>query len=803
MSNALTSKYCICVLLSQYFQGASGATTEHFFQLDLSQVEHWPTRVREFEQAHGYPVNGLRNLVYTQLEQYAFPTHILHAEETTSDVPDDVPDEEEKVVDRSIIYTHMAVKTLFHQYICSYGQSYSLFCKNERENDTSKNAATSHCNSTQEHEVLFSSEKNAFKQADPASIKSWLLRMENFYLSSESANNEMISKHSLVAEYSSRLLPSIVPNFLRSSLTFVIYQSLGAVTGGTIALELLHRQLNQLGYNSILCDGNVLAGNGGYNCSSPNHNDIVITGEWCNGVLEEHGPGPASFTGRGIQYHLGFHHLSDLCHGHVTVTDSHQLKALLSSRILSGYFLGCPMVDMMRELFTHLLYLSDDEGRRDEDSGVDFKDVSNLLSVKKENLIVLDMDILHDYPPHNDDISFSIPEGYRLLKLHDVPRHRMASILLRAKIIIDLAMPGPERLAGEAILLGAIPIVSKQWNGASDIDFPGIRKVDSLNNTEISEVLEAVAAGYPQELQSIGNSYFQGYIASLWQRLHNTADVYMGSASLQFVLTALTHDDEALVAFQTIGLLYLFPLANIDIYVRDDMWFTRQHYLFMTILKESGYVRYDRFDPDTFSFTMNNPNDGHHSFVRVKSIRELELVVAKASRDANVGDTDLRSSNIFSNTFKTTGIVIFLPRKFIPTTAEQIYRIAKEKKENLGEIASATKSSNILYCSDDEISTRSLYDELCGAVFLPDESVFNFVQSYQLITGLNLEDDMLQARNVKNTSQWRSVCELLRKYDYSDSTSRSGFVQSLLDTVPWQRLLKISTDLSILTNVCH
>jgi hypothetical protein len=226
----------------------------------------------------------------------------------------------------------------------------------------------------------------------------------------------------------------------------------------------------------------------------------------------------------------------------------------------------------------------------------------------------------------------------------------------------------------------------------------------------------------------------------------------------------------------------------------------------MTILKESGYVRYDRFDPDTFSFTMNNPNDGHHSFVRVKSIRELELVVAKASRDANVGDTDLRSSNIFSNTFKTTGIVIFLPRKFIPTTAEQIYRIAKEKKENLGDISSATKSSNILYCSDDEISTRSLYDEFCGAVFLPDESVFNFVQSYQLITGfsvLNLEDELLQARNVKNTSQWRSVCELLRKYDYSDSTSRSGFVQSLLDTVPWQRLLKISTDLSILTNVCH
>lgn len=39
--------------------------------------------------------------------------------------------------------------------------------------------------------------------------------------------------------------------------------------------------------------------------------DLVITGEWCSGVLDEYGI--KSFAGRGIQYHLGFHHFNDMC----------------------------------------------------------------------------------------------------------------------------------------------------------------------------------------------------------------------------------------------------------------------------------------------------------------------------------------------------------------------------------------------------------------------------------------------------------------------------------------------------------
>jgi hypothetical protein len=39
--------------------------------------------------------------------------------------------------------------------------------------------------------------------------------------------------------------------------------------------------------------------------------DLMITGEWCNGVKADYNL--TGFKGRGLQYQLGFHHHSDLC----------------------------------------------------------------------------------------------------------------------------------------------------------------------------------------------------------------------------------------------------------------------------------------------------------------------------------------------------------------------------------------------------------------------------------------------------------------------------------------------------------
>jgi hypothetical protein len=102
---------------------------------------------------------------------------------------------------------------------------------------------------------------------------------------------------------------SYIPLFVRQDQVILIYQSLGATTGGTLALKLFHQRLILLGFESVLCTSK----NDDQRCLSPTGKEIVITGEWCHGVLESHGENSSNFRGRGIQYHLGFHHYDDLC----------------------------------------------------------------------------------------------------------------------------------------------------------------------------------------------------------------------------------------------------------------------------------------------------------------------------------------------------------------------------------------------------------------------------------------------------------------------------------------------------------
>jgi hypothetical protein len=133
---------------------------------------------------------------------------------------------------------------------------------------------------------------------------------------------------------------SSLPEFLLQKNRLVLYQSLGVRTGGSIALELLHREIAMLGFNISYCHD--------LNKESPEclsrsvdsvmHNHrLVVTGEWCAGVLSEYG---VSHHGRGLQYHLGFHHHSGRCRGHVAIADSQFLAAQLGPRSLSAFYVS-------------------------------------------------------------------------------------------------------------------------------------------------------------------------------------------------------------------------------------------------------------------------------------------------------------------------------------------------------------------------------------------------------------------------------------------------------------------------------
>ena len=168
--------------------------------------------------------------------------------------------------------------------------------------------------------------------------------------------------------------------------------------------------------------------------------------------------------GRGVQYHLGFHHANDLCSGFITVTDSHYLHVALESRILSGYFLGCPMTDAIYKALKAMYQFVDlnrlEELLHKDNRTIDETDAfiqemvkitqENDSLVYKENLIIIDPDILHDYPP-TTPLTVVLPSDCADCKAvfaKYIPHDVMPLLLQRAKVILDLAMPGPERLAG-------------------------------------------------------------------------------------------------------------------------------------------------------------------------------------------------------------------------------------------------------------------------------------------------------------------------------------------------------------------
>jgi hypothetical protein len=71
--------------------------------------------------------------------------------------------------------------------------------------------------------------------------------------------------------------------------------------------------------------------------------------------------------------------------GHVTVTDSHFLRATLGRRILGGFYLGCEMVPAVKDMFTAILQAkqepspSDGSGEEEEEE----EERMQLLSVVK------------------------------------------------------------------------------------------------------------------------------------------------------------------------------------------------------------------------------------------------------------------------------------------------------------------------------------------------------------------------------------------------------------------------------------
>lgn len=165
-----------------------------------------------------------------------------------------------------------------------------------------------------------------------------------------------------------------------------------------------------------------------------------------------------------------------------------------------------------------------------------------------------------------------------------------------------------------------------RWNGASEVDFPHVIRVDHQNLTQVAEAIVYAVENYEKIIINQNSrhqaSKFMAYVMSLWRRSYHTTDVYFGSSFLHFVLLAPTLDTEMAANLQILALLHIFPLASIDLYVTDPMWYVRHHYSFHTTLRDGGYIRKDRLDSNDQSI------GGDISFVRLLSIIELRKQVS-------------------------------------------------------------------------------------------------------------------------------------------------------------------------------
>ena len=111
----------------------------------------------------------------------------------------------------------------------------------------------------------------------------------------------------------------------------------------------------------------------------------------------------------------------------------------------------------------------------------------------KENLIVIDND--SDFPPGVQTALSQLPltPPVTVKILSGIPFPEVPSWYRRAKIVIDLGLPGVERINNEGALFDAIILVGDILNGMDPTDFPIPHqfKLDTRNETQMFQVIKS------------------------------------------------------------------------------------------------------------------------------------------------------------------------------------------------------------------------------------------------------------------------------------------------------------------------
>ena len=208
--------------------------------------------------------------------------------------------------------------------------------------------------------------------------------------------------------------------------------------------------------------------------------------------------------------------------------------------------------------------------------------------------------------------------------------------------------------------------------------------MDHINVSALQHLIIHTLENYSDEIHQPHTHAFYTYILSLSSRLEYTLDITIGTLSIHYIIYTHTLTEENTAILQILSLLYIHPLCTITIYVEDTMWFIRHHYMFYTILVNTGYIHYDIMDPDSPSPHNYDPKSTSHtrSYVYIRSrYTTTEALISgfRAVRghnsDPDIADTDciVAVDEVYNLLFPShTLMTILLPIGMVPTTPYSI-----------------------------------------------------------------------------------------------------------------------------------
>jgi hypothetical protein len=186
----------------------------------------------------------------------------------------------------------------------------------------------------------------------------------------------------------------------------------------------------------------------------------------------------------------------------------------------------------------------------------------------RDDIIIID----NDFEFNTEVLAISKRPGVRFVVLKDMTRDQVLDLYARAKIMVDLYMPGAERAGYEASLLGAVVIVGNNGCGRSHscVPVPSEYRIDWHDWESLNHQLEFILDHFDEA---------KADMAALRQHSLTIRDTYASDvfrvfhANLHIVTTAMNQADMEYVVPFCLSAFMLYPSVTIEILIPQDLMY--------------------------------------------------------------------------------------------------------------------------------------------------------------------------------------------------------------------------------------